>query len=126
METTTTNQTSAEGSQFIHQIPLPNSSAVLVLGILSIAMCWCFGIVGITLGIIALVMAKNSNKLFISEPGKYTVSSYNNMNSGKICAIIGTALSGLWIVSFIIRIIFLGAAFGALFSGLPYLHNIFH
>ncbi len=37
---------------------LPNSTGVLVLGILSIVFCWCYGIPGLVLGIIALVMSK--------------------------------------------------------------------
>ena len=37
---------------------LPNATAVLVLGILSIVTCCCYGVVGLILGIIALVLAK--------------------------------------------------------------------
>ena len=40
-----------------NQIPVPNSAAVLVLGILSIVLCFCYGLIGMTLGIIALVLA---------------------------------------------------------------------
>jgi hypothetical protein len=102
------------------QIPLPNSTAVLVLGILSIVFCWCFGVIGLTLGIIALVLAKNANKVYIEAPDKFTISSYKNMNAGKVCAIIGTSLSGIYIISVIIRLLFFGALVGGLFSTMPW------
>lgn len=31
---------------------LPNATAVLVLGILSLVFCWCYGFVGLVLGIL--------------------------------------------------------------------------
>lgn len=36
---------------------LPNSTLVLVLGILSLIFCWCYGFVGLILGIIAVVLS---------------------------------------------------------------------
>ena len=36
---------------------LPNGTAVLVLGILSIVTCCCYGFIGLTFGIIAVVLA---------------------------------------------------------------------
>ena len=102
------------------QISLPNSSAVLVLGILSIVFCWCTGIVGLTLGIIALVLAKNSSKLYLETPERFTESSYKNMNAGRTCAIIGTSLSGLYVVTLIVKLLFFGAVLGGLFSTIPW------
>ena len=92
-----------------NQILLPNSTAVLVLGILSIVFCWCIGIVGLVLGIIALVLAGKGAKLYLENPNQYTVSSYNNLKAGKICAIIGTILSGLYFIYYIFLICFIGA-----------------
>ena len=45
--------------QYINTPPrsLPNATATLVLGIVSIVSCWCIGIVGLTCGIIALYLA---------------------------------------------------------------------
>ena len=87
---------------------LPNSTAVLVLGILSIVSCWCFGIVGLIMGIIALVMAGKAKKDYTDNFGRYSETSYKNMNAGKICAIIGLCLSGLMFISFIVRILIIG------------------
>lgn len=88
---------------------LPNSTAVLVLGILSIVFCWCIGIVGLTLGIIALVLANKGNRVYVSNQNQYTVASYNNLKAGKICAIIGTILSGLYLLYYIFLVCFIGA-----------------
>ena len=45
------------------QQKLPNATAVLVLGILSIVTCCCYGIPGIVAGIIGLVLYKKDNAL---------------------------------------------------------------
>jgi len=85
------------------KIDLPNATVVLVLGIISIIGCCCYGVVGIVCGIIALVFAKSSTQLYISEPGKYTEGSYKNLNTGKTCAWIGLILS---ILSFLSSLLF--------------------
>ncbi|NCU04482.1 MAG: DUF4190 domain-containing protein [Chitinophagaceae bacterium] len=89
------------------QQPLPNATPVLVLGILSIVMCFCYGILGLILGIIALVLSASSKRLYASAPELYTQSSYKNLNAGRICAIIGVILSLLFIayMIFIISIV---------------------
>jgi len=97
------NQVSNQGRQ-----QLPNSTAVLVLGILSIVLCWCYGLVSIVLGIIALVMAGKAKKEYTDNFGKYSESSYKNMSAGKVCAIIGTCLSGLYLVFIIVYIVIIG------------------
>jgi len=98
------------------QVTLPNSTAVLVLGILSIVTCWCWGIVGLTLGIIALVLASKGNKEFGANPSGYSIGSFKNLQAGKVCAIVGTSLSGIYVVISIIYLSIVGAAFGTLFS----------
>lgn len=88
---------------------VPNATAVLVLGILSIIFCWCYGIVGAVLGIIALVLAKKGSEAYKANPNAFSVSSYNNLKAGKICGIIGISLSGLILIYYIIVIAFYGA-----------------
>jgi M penetrans paralogue family 26 len=92
------------------QSDLPNASAVLVLGIISIALCWCYGIIGLTCGIIALILGGKSMKLYNANPGGYSTKSFNNMKAGRICAIIGTILSALMLVYAVIYIVILGTA----------------
>lgn len=75
---------------------LPNATAVLVLGIISILTCCCYGIVGLILGIIALVLAKKDMELYKASPEKF--SNYSNLNIGRILAIIGLVLNILMII----------------------------
>lgn len=113
--TTTVNQNPNQVQQ-----QLPNSTAVLVLGILSIAICWCYGLFGITMGIIALVLAGKARALYNENPDQYTLGSYKNMNAGRICAIIGTILSSLYLVFIIIYLLVIGAAIGTIFTQFPW------
>ena len=92
------------------QQALPNSTAVLVLGIISIVGCFCYGIIGLILGIIALVLAGKANALYAQNPTAYTEASFKNLKAGKICAIVGLCLSALYFVFIVIYIIVLGAA----------------
>lgn len=90
-------------------ISLPNSTAVLVLGILSIVMCFCYGIIGLILGIIGLSLAGKDLQRYNANQGAYTTSSYNNLKAGRVCAIIGTILSSLYFIVIIIYLIAVGS-----------------
>jgi M penetrans paralogue family 26 len=103
-------------SQPFGQQQLPNATAVLVLGIISIVGCFCYGIIGIVLGIIALVLSSKANKIYNENPGLYNEVSYKNMKAGRVCAIIGTCLSSLYLVIIIIYIVLIGA----FISGMPW------
>ncbi len=93
-------------------MPVPNSTAVLVLGICSIFPgCFCLGLIGIVCGIIALVLANKGMAFYNSNPNNYSIASFNNLKAGKICAIIGLCLSSLILIIYIVYIIVLGAAF---------------
>ncbi len=70
---------------------LPNSTTVLVLGIVSIlTSCCCTVIIGGIPAIIGLVLAKKSNTLYNANPELY--DGYNNLKTGRILNIIGLAL----------------------------------
>lgn len=90
--------------QFQVSKPLPNATTVLVLGILSIVFCFCYGLIGLILGIIAIVLASKDKKLYTANPGEYTEGSYKNLNAGRICAIIGLILSALYLIYVIVLI----------------------
>jgi len=102
------------------QLVLPNSTGALVLGIISIPTCICYGIPGLACGIIAIVLGSKAVKLHKANPGVYTVSSYNNANAGKICGIIGVSLSALFLLYVIIVAAFVGAAMTSIFSNIPW------
>ncbi|CAM1362753.1 CCC motif membrane protein [Tenacibaculum xiamenense] len=78
------------------QRQLPNATAVLVLGIISILSCCCYGIPGIILGVIALVLFKQDKNKYDLNPSLYT--NYSNLNTGRILAIIGIALSVFYLI----------------------------
>ena len=92
------------------QQALPNATAVLVLGILSIVTCCCYGVIGVILGVVALVLSKKDRALYAANMSFYTESSFKNLNAGRVCAIIGLILNGLVLLSFIILIAVLGWA----------------
>lgn len=97
---------------------LPNSSIVLILGILSIFFfCLFMGLLSLVMGIIALILAQQSNRLYNDTPRLYTESSYNNLKTGKICAIIGIALAG-FIIAIVITLIIFGLSIA--FSVIPF------
>lgn len=86
----------------MNQQKLPNATAVLVLGIVSIVGCCCYSIPGLICGIIALVLAKKDGELYRQNPEMY--SSYGQLNAGKIMAIIGICFSVLYAVYVIVMI----------------------
>jgi hypothetical protein len=135
MENTNTSDQESNQSQapsnntntVINQEALPNSTAILVLGISSIAitLCCCvilgaFGFIGILLGgilsAIALIMAKKAKNTYEQNPELYTESSFNNTNAGRICAIVGLVLAGLCLIILTIVILIYGAA---IFASMP-------
>lgn len=85
---------------------LPNSTLVLVFGILSIIGCCCWGIVGLVFGIIAMVMAQKATELYNANPEIYT--GYSNVKTGKILAIIGIVLSTLMVLTYIVMLSMFG------------------
>jgi len=94
---------------------LPNSTAVLILGIISIPTSFCYGFIGITLGIIALVLSKKDLKLHKEYPDEF--DGYDNLNIGRICAIIGLSIGSL---IFLLLMMYFLFAFSILFSALPF------
>jgi hypothetical protein len=92
------------------QPQIPNATTVLVLGILSIVLCCCYGIFGIASGIIALIMHKQALALYQANPTAYSIASYKNLNAGKICAIIGVILSALMLIYVVFVFLIYGAA----------------
>lgn len=81
---------------------LPNSTLILVFGILSIIGCCCYGIVGLIFAIIAIVMAKRATAMYKENPELYT--GYNNVKTGRILAWIGVVVSGIYLLAMIILI----------------------
>ena len=98
---------------------LPNATTILVLGILSLVFCWCYGIIGLILGIITVVMANGQRKNYLASPDVYTESSYKNVNSGRICGIIAICIASFIFVFWILILMgVMAIGLGALSCGL--------
>ncbi len=87
---------------------LPNATAALVLGIISIVGAFCYGIVGVICGIIGLVLANKDRKLYQSNPELYAASSYSTSNSGRVCSLIGLILGSVFLLIMILYFVFFG------------------
>lgn len=93
---------------FSGQQPLPNATASLVLGIISIVGSFCYGIVGLICGIIGLVLANKDRRLYQSAPELYSASSYGTSSGGRVCSIIGIVISSLFVILIILYLILFG------------------
>jgi hypothetical protein len=89
---------------------LPNSSATLVLGILSLVLgCGTFGLI---LGIIGLVISKEAKQMYDANPDHYT--GYSNLNAGRVLCIIGIVIGGASLLIVMLWILGITAFLGAL------------
>ena len=90
------------------QNALPNATAALVLGIIAIVTSFCYGIFGVTCGIIGLVLANKDQKLYADNPGFYSASSLNTSNAGRVCSIIGLIIGGVILLCILGAFLFFG------------------
>lgn len=74
---------------------LPNATAVLILGILSVPACCGWGIIGLILAIVALVLAHSDQKLYYANPDQY--DNYSTVTVGRVFAVIGLILSAIFL-----------------------------
>ena len=80
-----------------------SSIGSMVCGICSIVFCWCYGIVGLILGIVAIALSMRSKNL----DGGVT----NGMaKAGLVCGIIGTIFGVLYIIYLIFVVLIAGAS----------------
>lgn len=84
-----------QNDNFVIQQNLPNSTPVLIMGILSILGC-CFYGIGIIFGIIGIVLTNKDMKLYNANPNQY--KGLGTLNAGKILCIIGLILSAITLI----------------------------
>ena len=84
---------------------LPNATAALVLGALSLVFCWCYGIIGLVLGILAVVLASAPRKAYLENPERFTGVSFKNLNAGIICGIIGICIGAIILLAVILVVV---------------------
>lgn len=85
---------------------IPNGTLVLVMGILSIIGCCCYGLPGLIFGIVAIILAGKATKVYMEAPESY--SGYGNVKAGKIMGIIGVILSVLMVAYLIWLVTYFG------------------
>jgi uncharacterized protein YneF (UPF0154 family) len=85
---------------------LPNATAVIILGILSMITCCCYGILSIILGSIGLYLAGKDTKEYNENPELY--SNFGNIKTGKILCIIGIVLGILYLIFILFFISYFG------------------
>lgn len=78
---------------------IPNGTLVLVMGILSILGCCCYGLPGLIFGIVAVILAGKATKIYKDAPEDYT--GFGNVQAGKIMGIIGIVLSILMVLFYV-------------------------
>jgi len=89
---------------------LPNATVSLVLAIVSYVACCFYGIGGIVLSIIALVLANKDKKTYLLQPENY--DNYGQVKTARILAIVALILSTLVFLTCVGAIIFFGSAEG--------------
>jgi hypothetical protein len=78
---------------------IPNGTLVLVMGILSIVGCCCYGLPGLIFGIVAVILAGKATNIYKEAPENY--SGFGNVKAGKIMGIIGIVLSILMVLFYV-------------------------
>lgn len=94
---------------------LPNATASLVLGIISIVGVLCYG-VGLICGIIGLILANKDRRMYKEFAEMYSPASYGTSNAGRICCIIGIILFCLVILLFVLLFFLSAYAFPHFFK----------
>ena len=64
----------------------------------------------------ALILAKKAKEAYLADSERFSAASYSNLKAGRVCAIIGTCLSALYVIFIIIYVLILGVAL----SGMPW------
>lgn len=97
---------------------LPNSTLILIFGIVSIVFSFCYGVIGVALGITALIISKRGKQMYEQNPALYDQGSYNNLNAGRICATIGLIVGSLVLILVILYFIFIFTVISSAFDGM--------
>lgn len=78
---------------------IPNGTLILVMGILSIVGCCCYGFPGLIFGIVAVILAGKATEIYKTAPEDY--AGFGNVKAGKIMGIIGIVLSILMVLFYV-------------------------
>ena len=94
---------------------LPADPTAIILGIVSVVIvglgccCGLFAIGSLILGIIGLVMANKSIKLYRHDPENYTSQSRSNTGIGQVICIVGVVISSILVLISLVYWAFFGS-----------------
>ena len=88
---------------------LPNATATLVLGILSVLFSFTFiaGLLGAVLGIIGLSLSSDGVKMYRENPDYY--EGYASLNAGRIMCIVGVVIGSLIVFIYLSMLLLYGS-----------------
>jgi len=109
MENQEINVQQPEDKKVQNQV-LPGSQSAFILGILSVVFTLTTVIIGIILGIIAVVEGNKALKIYKLNASLYTKTEYSNANVGKILGWVSIGI-GAAICLFIILIVIFAISF---------------
>lgn len=92
----------------MEQQKLPNANTILILSILSVLTCCCYGVVGIVLAVVALQKAKKEEQLYFENPELY--QNYGTLTAARFISFIGITLSSIYLAFTIYLWVFVGEA----------------
>jgi hypothetical protein len=122
MENQEINVQGADNQNVTNQV-LPGSQSAFILGILSVVFTLTTVIIGIILGIIAVVEGNRAMKAYELNPALYTKAEYSNANVGKILGWVSIGI-GAAIFLFIILIIIFALSFALPFAAFDSISSI--
>jgi len=82
-------QTQTSCSRKELKLPAPNANLILIFGIISILTACCVTVLAPIFGIIAIILAVKSKKEFNRNRDLYDENTFEKVETGKTCAIIG-------------------------------------
>ncbi|MEH6406424.1 MAG: CCC motif membrane protein [Leeuwenhoekiella sp.] len=85
---------------------LPNSTLILIFGILGIVGTCCYGVPGFVFAIITLILANKALKVYKENPDLY--DDVSQVKTGRILAIISLILSILAIIFLVAIVAYFG------------------
>jgi hypothetical protein len=75
---------------------LPNANTSVVLGVLSILTCCCYGVPGLIMGIISLYLVSKDMAEYRLNPTQYF--NFSVLNFGRILSIIGVVMNVVYLL----------------------------
>lgn len=75
---------------------LPYATTSLILGIISIVTCICYGVIGLPLGIVAYMLGRKALRIYHEAPEQFRKEG--NAAAGKILGAIGIVLNFIYLV----------------------------